>query len=344
VLLISTISIMSQGDVIILGSDTMGSELFVGRGEELQQLRRYYRQCCDRSINCAVLLYGWRRTGKSALAHRFVSEVGGVVINCSWISDPKTLLIHVLDVSREICPRELIEEYVRYLDMEDRIIVLRKALEFFVKVGEKLGRSIVVVLDEFHTLIDKLSYRIARETRKKKNVVESDILWLLREFLESKRVFWILVTSMGWAKLKEMYFSEAKKEKPLSGAVIKMRLEPLKREESMELATKINPLVTREVAEAIYGISGGIPRIIEILSPNYKPSDNPITLALRLTRQGQFDEIFENIIKFIAEVSKRDYTVFVEVLKAMTANGNTAEAIAKSRSQLLLFLCTFIDK
>lgn len=327
---INIIIVVSLGDIIIWGSDTMDSELFVGRNRELQQLMEYYRQCCDRNINCAVLLYGWRRVGKSAFVRRFVGEVGGIVISCSWISDPRTFLIHVLDVMKRLCPRRLVEEYMHYVDEEDKMIVLRKAFEFFVRSSEELGKKLAVALDEFHILVDKLSYRIARETKKRKEVVESDILWLLREFLESKHVFWILLTSIGWAKLKEMYFSEAKGEKPLSGVVIKMRLDPLSREESIELAMKLNPLVTREIAEVIYEVSGGIPRIIEILSPNYRSGESPIALALKLTKQGQFDEVFENIVKFIAEVSKRDYTVFVEVLKAMTINGNTPEAIAKS--------------
>ncbi len=307
----------------------MNSGIFVNRGEELNRLKELYEQCCNREVNCAVLIYGWRRVGKTALIHKFLELVDGIWINCSWISDPRTFLVHVMNIIREKYGNKIMENYAGIFEEEDKTLMLRRTLELLTKLSHRQDRKLVIVLDEFHLLIEKLAYRIARETRKRKEIVESDILWLLREFLESKNVFWILATSMGWAKIHEIFFSEAKKEKPLSGVVIKMQVKPLIREHSIELAMKLNNGLSREQAEIIYELSGGVPRIIEILAPSVEPKDNPIIRALELTKQGQFDEFFENIIKFIAEVSKRDYTVFVEVLKSMTMRGNTPEAIAR---------------
>ena len=320
---------MSLWGVITLESDTSECEIFVDRENELKLLRKYYLDCVERGVNCAILIYGWRRVGKTALIRRFLDETNGLWINCSWISDPRTFLVHVMNIIREKYGNKIMENYAGIFEEEDKTLMLRRTLELLTKLSHRQDRKLVIVLDEFHLLIEKLAYRIARETRKRKEIVESDILWLLREFLESKDVFWILTTSMGWAKIHEIFFSEAKKEKPLSGVVIRMQIEPLVREHSIELAMKLNSGLSEEQAGIIHELSGGVPRIIEILAPSIEPGENPIIRALELTRQGQFDEFFENIIKFIAEVSKRDYTVFVEVLKSMTMRGNTPEAIAR---------------
>ncbi|MEX0568961.1 MAG: hypothetical protein Q6363_007365, partial [Candidatus Njordarchaeota archaeon] len=103
-----------------------------------------------------------------------------MLINCAWISDPKTFLRYAIEVVREFLSEDLIERYEKVLEESDLMLVLRKSLELFCN-PHLYGKKLVVVLDEFHSFIEKMAYRIARETKKKKAVVKSDILWLLRD-------------------------------------------------------------------------------------------------------------------------------------------------------------------
>lgn len=317
---------MTYWGTFISGCD-MSSSIFLNRKEELEILRSYYDQCVKKNINCGVLIYGWRRVGKTALLQRFVEDLGGVYINCAWISDPKTFLHFVADSLGGVASKDFLEKFVFGLRIDDPMLTLRKALEIFC-YPEVYGRKLVVVLDEFHNFVEKISYRISRETKKKKAIVKSDVLWLLREIIESKKAFWILSTSMGWARIHEEYFDESKGEKPLSGTLVKMRIEPLDKAYSIELAKRLNNSIGDEVAEEIYNLSGGIPRIIEIISPNIRQKTTLISTVTHLVKNGQFDEIFENIIKFVAEVTKRDYSVFIETLKVLESQ-DTPEQVAK---------------
>lgn len=306
---------MTYGYVVILGYDMFGNDIFVNREKELELLEKYYKQCSELGVNCGILVYGWRRIGKTTLIKKFVEKNNGVYISCAWVSDPRTLLRYILEILKDIAPRDFLERYKLALN-DDLMLVLRSALEIFCH-PEVYERKIIVVLDEFQFLVEKLAYRIARETRKKKPVVKSDILWLIRDLIETKKAFWVLLTSMGWAKIHEEYFDESKGEKPLSGILIKMKISPLDKQSSIELIRKLNPYISREISEEIYYLSGGIPRIMEVIAPNYRENTTLLGTVIKLVKNGQFDEIFENIIKFVAEVAKRDYSTLIEVLKAL---------------------------
>ena len=302
---------------------------FVNREKELALLKAYYEQCLN-NVNCSVLLYGWRRIGKTVLMERFIEIENGILINCAWISDPRTFLAHVLKVVQEkFGMMSLLEKYEKALLKEkDLMLILRSTFELLNELSMELERKLVVALDEFHLLVEKLAYRISRETRKSKEIVKSDILWLMREIMESRKVFWILSTSMGWAKIYEEFFSEKKMEKPLLGVVVKMRLDPLDENASIELCKKLNTEIDDEIAREIYRISKGVPRIIELIAPNYRKNMSVLKLALSLIREGQFDEFFENIIKFVAEASKRDFSVLIEVMKTISDGWKTPDEIA----------------
>ena len=309
--------------MLTLRCDMSDSDMFVDREKELRFLAEYYRQCLEFGVNCGVLVYGWRRIGKTALLKRFADENDGVYIGCAWISDPRTLLRYAIEILEDLAPEDFLEKYRLRLREDDLMLVLRSALEIFCH-PEIYKRKLIVVPDEFHSLIEKMAYRIARETKKKKPVVKSDILWLIRDLVETKKAFWILSTSMGWAKIHEEYFDEARGEKPLSGVLIKMRIEPLDKKHSVELARKLNSHISEEIAEEIYYLSGGIPRIIEVIAPNHREGTTLLNIVTKLVKDGQFDEIFENIIKFVAEVAKRDYSMLIEALNIQASNKKLA--------------------
>ena len=298
-------------------------KIFVNREKELEMLERYYMQCKSKKINCGVLVYGWRRVGKTALLRKFVKKHGGFLIDASWISDPRSFLIYV---SKLVGRTESSLKFLSSSMASDLMLIFREGMEILC-TGDTFN---IIAIDEFHVMLDKISYRIARESGKRKNVVLNDLIWLLREFIESKKCFIILSTSMGWAKLKELYLYERKEASPLTGVLIKLEVEPLDRNSSIELVKKLNPSIDDNEAESIYVLSGGIPRIIEIIAPNFRKNISLLKLVYELTSHGQFDEFFENIIRFIAEATKRDYSVYLEALKAIEDKVVTPEDIGRA--------------
>ncbi len=297
--------------------------IFVNREKELQQLDNYFKQCRYKGVNCGILIYGWRRVGKTTLLREFVRRNGGYLIESSWISDPRSFLIYVLKLTGKT------KESTYLLSSafsSDLTMVFRSGMDILCSSNT----SNIIILDEFHILLDKLSYRIARETGKRKDIVLNDLAWLIREFVESKKCFIILATSMGWAKIKELYFPEKKEASPLMGVLIKMEIKPLDEKASKNLAKKLNPVVDENMANKIYRITGGIPRIIEIIAPNIREETNITKLIYNLTQQGQFDEFFENIIRFVAETTKRDYSIYLEILKTMEDKETSPDLIGKT--------------
>ncbi len=313
-----------------MGYVTLEYYNFVDREEELNLLDNLKSQCFEKKVNCGVLIYGWRRVGKTTLVKKFVSDNDGIMIDCSWISDPKTLLKQVLETLRGRGVNiDLLDKYEKKLLKESEpMLILNSALNAILDFSESVNQKLIVALDEFHVMLEKLAYRIARETKKRKDIVVNDILWLLRGIIESKKAFWILTTSMGWGKLKELYLRESKEQSPLTGVLYKLEVKPLTRTASFQLVQELNSSAIGD-AEIIYELSGGIPRIIEILASNYKEKETIIATAAKLMTSGQFDEIFENIIKFVAEASKRDYTVLINALRVIKWEGSTPEEVAK---------------
>ena len=67
-------------------------------------------------------------------------------------------------------------------------MLLRKTFEILNEASDYLKDKLIVALDEFHKFIDKMSLRIAREANKRKDIVYNDILWMLKDIMEKKKV------------------------------------------------------------------------------------------------------------------------------------------------------------
>ena len=293
------------------------------REKELEDLEQMYRDCISKGITCGVIVYGWRRIGKTTILKEFARHVEGIYINCIWISDPYVFFRLIID----FIPDKIRPQFEFILSERDPMFVLRKAFDALLVLAEKTNRK-VFILDEFHVFIEKISTRISREKRAKKEIVVDDVLGLLKDIVESKKAFWILSTSMGWEKIRERITRPKKTESPLIGVLKKYKIEPFSKEISIEFTKIINPDIPYPQCEDIYSLSGGVPKIIEVLATNYTPKSHPLQLAIKLIKDGEFDDFFENIIKFIAEVSKRDYTLLVQVLKALGLEEKTTSEMA----------------
>ncbi len=309
----------------------MSSVVFVDRDVELQELRRLYEMSVKGAI-CGVILYGWRKVGKSMLVDRFLEEVRGFRINCAWISDPETFCLVVIDKLRGLLGDHEIIDYLRFLlyEEENPMVLLKKTFDVLNSMADIVGEKPVVALDEVHKFIDKMATRISRELRKSKEVVYNDILWMLKGIFEEKKVFWILLSSIGWVKLREVLEIKKVKENPLLGLLVRFEVKPFDLEATKQLVKARRLNLPAGLIMEIHRVSGGIPLIVDMLCLSYDGRGNIIEIAIDLVRRGVLDEFFENMVKFVAEVMKRDYTILIKILKAFEDDQTSPELAARN--------------
>ena len=163
----------------------------------------------------------------------------------------------------------------------------------------------------------------------KKEVVIDDVLGLLKDIVEIKKAFWVFSTSLGWEKVREKITKPKRTESPLIGVLRKYKVKPFDGATSIGFIKSINPGIPHEQCEVIYKLSGGVPKILEVFATNYREDESIMEQAIKLIERGEFDDFFENVVKFIAEVSKRDYTLLMQVLKAIGLGEKTTDQIAQ---------------
>ena len=83
-----------------------------------------------------------------------------------------------------------------------------------------------------------------------------------------------------------------------------------------------------DTAKSIHKLSGGVPKFIEVISPNVQEARSVIGIVLDLLEHGEFDDLFENMTKFIAETAKRDYTIMLQAVKCIEFQELTTVDIA----------------
>ena len=298
------------------------------REKEVRDLLEYYNQCVARGINCGILVYGWRRVGKTTILKNLVKRINGIYLDCIWISDPFVFIKALLD-QLKIDEHEKKQKLSLLLAEGDPLLLLKKAFDFILDYSTSLEQKLSIIMDEFHVFIDKIATRIARVRKQSKEIIIDDLLGLLKGIIESKKVFWIFATSIGWKKLRETLIKPKKLGSPLIAILKKYRIEPFDRETGVKFALEVNPKIDLRKAEEIYNITGGIPKFIEVIAINLKHDENVLKRAVELLKNGEFDDFFDNIIKFVSEISKRDYTLLIQVLKSIEFEEKTANDIAK---------------
>jgi len=300
------------------------------REKEINDLLKYYDDCFSKGINYGVIVYGWRRVGKTTILKAFLDKVDGAYIDGIWISDPVVFVKTIMDFPI-FKDKGFDKKFKLILLEEDPLVMLKQAFDLMIKFSSRV-KKIAIILDEFHIFIDKISTRIAREKRQSKQIIESDILGLIKSIVESKKVFWIFSTSIGWEKLRERIIKPKKISSPLIGVLSKYKIEPFDKKTSMQFSQTINPIIKPQEAEEIYYLTRGVPKLIEMIAINMRENKSVIKVALDLLKKGEFDDFFENVIKFVAEVSKRDYSVLIQTLKCIETGEKTTDEIAKCLS------------
>jgi len=302
---------------------------FVDRREELEFLEKQYNSFIRGGV-AGVVVYGVCRVGKTRLIEEFVRDKPHVSINCAYIGSARHFYIRIIRECAEIFG--LSSDWLRKkldllgIDIPEKEIFI-EALKVLLSIADRINQNIVAFLDEIHLLLDKLANRIAREERSSKRRAILDLLWALKSVAEKGKVFWILSSSLGWEKLREI-MQRRTKEHPLLGLFERLEVKPLSKEHSIELAIRHNSEITYDQAVSIAEISGGIPRIVISLASHTTRNKPVINIALEMLNSGEFDDFFENIIRLIEEVIPYDYPLIISVLLSIAEGKNTAQDIA----------------
>lgn len=305
------------------------SEVFVDRQEELAFLERLY-QSFLRGLCCGVIVYGLRRVGKTTLIERFLRDKPSVSLNCAYVSSARAFYVELLSaLASAFSAEDFKMRHTAVLQsLSSEREVLLRALELPVLLAEERRVKFCLFLDEFHLFLDKVCVRIAREERTSRDRVKLSVLWFLKSLAEKKLVFWIIASSLAWEKLLEE-FQLRSHESPLLGVFERLEVKPLSREHAMKLALLANPELDESQAEAIAEISGGVPRIVLTLAHRLRKGSLVTREAIRLVAEGEFDDFFDNLIRFASEVTKYDYATLCHVLKPLAEGAKTSKEIAQ---------------
>ena len=293
--------------------------MFVDREKELKSLEESYKFFLS-GHSRGVLVYGYRKVGKTRLVEKFIERKKGIIIDLSTARSVRLLCRLIVSKLSTLTPLSV------RCDVPDTLDAFVDVISLPVRIVEKLETNIVVALDEFHIPIEKISAKIARKSGERKERVISDMLWAIRHAIYSTRkIFWIFISSIGWKKIQE-YISK-KYGAPLTGVLDTLRVDPLPQCHSIELAKFLTR--NEEIAVDIANVSGGIPRIIEILSRRYNTTKESISkLTINAIYEGELDEIFDNMIRAIADISRRDYGILLQTLKCVAENMSTPDKVA----------------
>ena len=303
-------------------------EIFVDRHEELAWLERQYSLFL-RGVTTGVLVYGIRRVGKTTLIDRFLQNREHLKVVCAGISNSRGFFLEILEVAeRKFGIREEKIYWEGWLRKDNpEKVIFKQALSFLNSMSELMRKRYIVFLDEVHLMLDRIAKKVAREENTNVERALLDLFWIFKGCAEEKKVFWILTTSVGWEKLREI-MQLKHKEGPLLAVFERYEVKPLSEASTIELILKVNPEIPYELAETLARISGGIPKIAIVLATNAKKGDTGIGVAMRTIRMGAFDDIFDNLVRFVADLTRFSYNLIMHVIANLSGGFITTSQIA----------------
>ena len=211
--------------------------MFIGRSAELKRLERMYG---SQNFEFAIV-YGRRRVGKTTLINKFIEGKKSIFFACqkSSMSD------NLLELSSQI------SSYIGYgISFSSFIEALRAIIKF------SQSERLVFVMDEYPYI-----------AKKDGNSISSILQNLIDHEARNSRLFLILSGS----SVSFMEDEVLGKESPLHGrATAEFRLAPMDYLES----SRFVPSYSAEDKALVYGITGGIPRYLELFDDRKSVKDN----------------------------------------------------------------------
>jgi len=200
-------------------------------------------------------------------------------------------------------------------ETEDYRSVFMLAFDYANEVSKKSGRRIVVVIDEFPSLIEFKRYS------KLEAITE-----LFRSVLESRENVEYVVSGSRVHFMKDIL---GKGESPLFGHFIIMEIGPLSKEYAIELFIKTAKCGPEE-AECVWKLVGGHPYYLIMLAENHKPEENyEETYKRILTSSSGALNLYVNYILKEDLGSSTKEARLRKILQAISQGENTVSQIAR---------------
>mgnify|MGYP000029317793 CR=1 FL=1 len=298
--------------------------MFVDREEELGKLFKYLRLWEKGNLK-GVLIYGLRRVGKTRLIEEFIkrAKYRGARLDASWISTPRDML--------KLFSKKLMNAFDTEISVsreEDPIFQIEEALSLPEKIAKKLDERIIIAIDEFHSMLETIPVHLSKAGYGKADDIRERILWLIRDKIQSTdKVFWILSTSISFTLIKER--SKDKKGRDVLLSTLNLlKVGPLKKSDAKKLAMALNSELSESNAELIAELTGGIPRLIEVIASELRGNKDILNKIHKMIEEGKLDEVFEAILNFMTDFSRRERILLIRVLKAVSEDNRTVKDVA----------------
>jgi AAA+ ATPase superfamily predicted ATPase len=189
------------------------------------------------------------------------------------------------------------------------------AFDYANEISKKAGKRIVMIIDEFPSLIEFKHYPKLAATNE-----------LFRSILETRANVEYVVSGSRVHFMKTILGNG---ESPLFGHFIIMEIKPLPHEHALQLFTK-TAKTTRQEAENAYTLVGGHPYYLIMLAENRKPNETLQQTYQRIltTSTGALNLYVNYILKEDLGSSTKE-TRLLRILQAIAQEKNTAAQIAK---------------
>ena len=216
---------------------------FYDRKQEMERLKEVQRQAYE---DCSrfVVLTGLRRVGKTSLVYRLMQETEAVTPSLYFFVGRKTEAVLVETFTEEV--RAKLQEFV-----PEGISTMRGLMQLLLEIGKR--RKFTIFMDEF------------QEWDNVNAGVFSDIQELWDKYKKSTQVCFIVSWSI-FRMMEKIFKDEAQ---PLFGRDDRtIRLMPFSTATMREILADYKPNYTNEDLLALWTITGGVARYIELLMNN----------------------------------------------------------------------------
>lgn len=302
--------------------------IFVDREEELRKLERFL-ELRLKGTKTFILIYGLRRVGKSSIVDRFLESRIGFRVDCSSMVSGSDFFSGIYSAVSELGLDSSILDMYRGLHerpLDDDFKMIDFAFKLLNDVAGRLD-YLVVAFDELHAFIENFS----RLRGGRQDVARARLLWKLRDSFHrlNPKIFVIVVTSAGF-----LFDEYGIADNAFLAMFHKLEIKPLDKRYSMILARELLNAARIEYAsealEKLAGLSGGIPKILELLvgfliGCDRVTADTVVERAKMALIKGEFDDFFDSYINFVSSFSKWDKTTILRVLRCVSEGKRARE-------------------
>jgi len=200
-------------------------------------------------------------------------------------------------------------------ETQDHRSIFLLAFDYANEVSKKSGKRIVIIIDEFQSLIEFKRYSKLEAINE-----------LFRNVLENRENVQYVLSGSRVHFMKDIL---GKGESPLFGHFIIMEIEPLSEKYAIELFMKTSKSSHKE-AQTAWKLVGGHPYYLIMLAENHKPDESlEETYKRILTSSSGALNLYVNYILKEDLGSSTKETRLLKILKSISHEKNTVSQISK---------------